>query len=41
LILERNGEGRPLHMIGIMTDITERKAIETQLRESQKLEAIG
>jgi len=41
LTLERDGEGRPLHISGIITDITERKSVEAQLRESQKLEAVG
>ena len=41
LKLERDAEGRPLEIAGVMTDITERKAAEAQLRESQKLEAIG
>ena len=39
--LERDDQGRPLEMVGVMMDITERKAAEAQLRESQKLEAIG
>ena len=41
LTLERDGEGRPLQISGIMTDITKRKSVEDHLRESQKLEAIG
>jgi signal transduction histidine kinase len=33
--------GYPLALIGVATDITERKRLETQLQQSQKLEAIG
>ena len=36
-----DSQGRPLELHGIMTDINARKVIEEQLRESQKLEAIG
>ena len=39
--LERDGEGQPLRISGIMTDISERMSIEEQLRDSQKMEAIG
>ncbi|MBA4364927.1 MAG: hypothetical protein C0398_02830 [Coprothermobacter sp.] len=31
----------PLHLIGLVEDITERKQAEAQLRQSQKMEAIG
>jgi PAS domain S-box-containing protein len=37
----RNQEGRPVRMIGAMTDISERKQLEAQFRQAQKLEAVG
>ena len=37
----RDAEGRILHYEGTMLDITERKHLEAQLRQAQKMEALG
>ena len=37
----RNTEGKVYAICGIVTDITERKSLEAQLRQSQKMEAAG
>jgi two-component system, cell cycle sensor histidine kinase and response regulator CckA len=39
--VSRDGDGRPRAVLEITTDITTRKQLEEQLRQSQKLEAVG
>jgi len=39
LILDPSG--RPLALVGVSSDISERKKIEAQLRQAQKMEAVG
>ncbi len=34
-------DGRPQYLLGIAEDITDRKALEGQLRQAQKMEAVG
>jgi len=48
MVIARDDAGQPLRMVGTHTDVTDLKqaeaqqrALETQLRESQKMEAIG
>ena len=41
LKLNYDSQGRPVEIAGVMIDISERKSVEGQSRESQKLEAIG
>jgi PAS domain S-box-containing protein len=37
----RDGEGHATRMIGAMMDITQRKQLEDELRQAQKMEAVG
>jgi two-component system, cell cycle sensor histidine kinase and response regulator CckA len=36
-----DGQGNLLHFVGVQTDVTERRDLESQLRQAQKMEAIG
>jgi PAS domain S-box-containing protein len=36
-----DGDGRPTRMIGAMMDITQRRQLEDELRQAQKMEAVG
>jgi len=40
-LILRDGEGLPIRMIGSTTDVTELRALERKLRQSQKMEAVG
>ncbi len=37
----RDGEGRAVRMVGSMVDVTAQRELEAQLRQSQRLEAVG
>ncbi len=39
--LIRDVSGKPMELVGVWTDITERKRIEAQLFQSQKMETVG
>src|SRR5688572_6951675 len=39
--LTRNATGEPVTLLGIVIDVTDRKALEEELRQSQKLDSIG
>ena len=36
-----DADGRPLYLLVYLRDITERKSLEDQLRQAQKMEAVG
>ncbi|MGD1149337.1 MAG: PAS domain-containing protein [Thermoanaerobaculaceae bacterium] len=40
-LIIRDLEGRATRMVGAMTDLTDRKRLEDQLRQAQKIEAVG
>jgi PAS domain S-box-containing protein len=39
--VERDASGRAMHVVGVMLDLTERRRLEAQFRQAQKMEAIG
>ncbi len=41
LVVERDGDGRPLRATGILLDISERKSLEARLHQANKMEAVG
>lgn len=41
VVAQLDGDGRPMAWIGVNRDVTERRELEQQLRQSQRLEAVG
>jgi signal transduction histidine kinase len=42
VVLEREaGSGRPLRLVGILQDVSEQRRLEAELRQAQKLQALG
>jgi two-component system, cell cycle sensor histidine kinase and response regulator CckA len=37
----RDAEGRPLYLLAYLRDVTDRKSLEAQLQQAQKMEAVG
>jgi PAS domain S-box-containing protein len=40
-IVLRDPQGRPIRMVGTVLDVTDRQRLEEQLRQAQKMEAVG
>ena len=40
-VVERDADGRPLRMVGVDVDLSEKKVLEEQLLHAQKMEAVG
>jgi PAS domain S-box-containing protein len=40
-VVARDGEGRPTRIVGTHTDVTERRKLEEEFRQAQKLESVG
>jgi PAS domain S-box-containing protein len=40
-VVDRDGDGMPIRLVGTNTDITERKKLEDQFLQAQKLESVG
>ena len=40
-VVRRNNQGAPARIVGTLTDVTDRKKLEEQFRQAQKLESVG